>query len=749
LSILSNEELNYLKNKLQRFPNELELNIVGAEWSEHCSYKSSKKYLKLLPTKGRKVVVGPGYDAGILDIGDGYIVTVHIESHNHPSAVEPYGGAATGVGGVIRDIISMGTRPIALLNALRFSPINKKIKKYSKSKWLFRNVVRGIADYGNCIGVPTVGGEVEFDPSFEDYCLVDVASIGIGRKDRIFTNSAKINDLVVLAGGSTGRDGIHGAFFASKGLEEENRSAIQVPDPFLEKLLLEATIEASEKGCIKAVKDLGGGGLACCLSETSDNLQRGFDIELESIHTKHRNMIPTELMISESQERMMYITDESNIDTLKAILDKYEISYAIIGRVRKHKDLVIRNNGKLVARMPSHLIANAPLVLRKSKLPAYLKELRKRIIRYNIPNDLNKVLLSMLSNPTIADKSWVYRQFDHEVGLRTVLKPGLGDASVLKIARDKFISVKLDGNSKHCFLDPYQGTLGCLSEVRRNVISTGAEPIGVIDHLQFGSPEDPEIFWTFTQAVNAISRFCRYTKIPVVGGKVSLYNENMKGAIKPSPVIGMLGLIEKESWIMQCSLKPGNSIFIIGNTSDEMGASEYYEYYHNILGGNVPQLNLNRDKLNGHVVLQLIRKQLVDCVHDCSKGGLAVALSEMAIHGETGIVINLDFIPNLCSRIDNLLFSESHSRYIIGTSKPAYVEKYLTSINGIVFAEIGCVTCTDKNVRFIRKKDKEIVNLSLKNLTESYGELERIMNNTEYLKKRNNNEDSKSTSSTS
>src|SRR5215210_6713496 len=672
MAILNEFEYNHLKKSLNREPNELEQNIINAEWSEHCSYKSSKIHIRTLPNDGDRIIKGPGFDAGVLDVGDGYVITVHIESHNHPSAVEPYGGAATGVGGVLRDILSMGTRPIALLDALRFSPITKTSKKNSaKSKWLFRNVVRGIADYGNCIGVPTVGGEVEFDPSFEDYCLVDVASIGIGKKNQIISNRAKINDFIILAGGSTGRDGIHGASFASKTLEEENRSAIQIPDPFLEKLLLEATIEAAEQGCIKALKDLGGGGLACCLSEESYNLKRGFDVELGAVHTKHKNMIPTELMISESQERMMYITDEQKIDTLKTILDKYEIKYAIIGRVSKHQDLVIRYNGKLVARMPSKLIANAPLVLRKSKLPSYIKELRKNPARSNIPNDLNKVLLSMLSNPTIAEKSWIYRQFDHEVGVRTVIKPGLGDASVLKITHDKFISIKLDGNSKHCFLDPYQGTLGCLSEARRNIISSGAEPIGVIDHLQFGSPEDPQIFWTFIQAINAISNFCRYMKIPVIGGKVSLYNETTKGVIKPSPVIGMIGLIEKMSWIMECGLKQENSIFIIGSTLDEMGASEYYEYYHNIIGGNVPRLDLSRDQLNGKAVLHLIRKHLVDCVHDCSKGGLAVALSEMAIQGRSGIIIDLDSIPNTCSRIDNLLFSESHSRYIIGSGKPA------------------------------------------------------------------------------
>jgi phosphoribosylformylglycinamidine synthase len=427
----------------------------------------------------------------------------------------------------------------------------------------------------------------------------------------------------------------------------------------------------------------------------------------------------------------MYITDEHKIDTLKAILDKYELKYTIIGRVRKHQDLVIRYNGKLVARMPSKLITNPPLIIRKSKSPTYLKELRKNPIRSNIPNDLNRVLLSMLSNPTIAEKSWVYRQFDHEVGVRTVIKPGLGDASVLKITNDKFISIKLDGNSKHCFLDPYQGTLGCLSEARRNIISSGAQPIGVIDHLQFGSPEDAQIFWTFTQAINSITNFCRYMKIPVIGGKVSLYNETIKGAIKPSPVIGMIGLIEKGSWIMQCGLKQENSIFIIGSTLDEMGASEYYEYYHNIIGGNVPRLDLSRDKLNGQAVLHLIRKHLVDCVHDCSKGGLAVALSEMAIQGRAGIIIDLDSIPNTCSRIDSLLFSESHSRYIIGTRKPDEVEKYLANIDGIVFARIGYVTAADNYV--MTKKDKEIVKLSIKKLTESYGELGRIMNNTQTL----------------
>src|ERR671931_1851283 len=328
---LTNTEIHYLREKLQREPNPIGFDLVSAKRSEHCSYKSSRRYLRLLPTKGRRVIMGPGQDAGVLDVDDGFVMTIHIESHNHPSAVEPFGGAATGVGGVIRDIMSMGTRPIAVLDALRFAPITGKNKAASKSKWLFKNVVKGIADYGNCIGIPTIGGEVEFDPSFEDYCLVDVASIGFGRKEDVIINQADVDDIIVLAGGPTGRDGIRGASFASKALEEENRSAVQIPDPFLEKLLLEATMEAIKNGCLKSIKDLGGGGLSCCLSETSDNLGRGFDVELSRVHAREDGMTPNELMISESQERMLYITDKARLPTLQSIVDKYGIKYSILG----------------------------------------------------------------------------------------------------------------------------------------------------------------------------------------------------------------------------------------------------------------------------------------------------------------------------------------------------------------------------------------------------------------------------------
>lgn len=723
MDALTKKELNYLERELKRKANEIEQDAVGAQWSEHCSYKSSKKYLQLLPTKGKHVVVGPGYDAGVLDVGDGYVLTVHIESHNHPSAIEPFGGAATGVGGVIRDIMSMGTRPIAVLDALRFAPIiDDNNHSVAKSKWLFKNVVKGIADYGNCIGIPTVGGEIEFDPSFRDYCLVDVAAIGFGRKDDIITNEAQADDIIILAGGPTGRDGIRGASFASKTLEEENRSAVQIPDPFLEKLLLEATMEAVKHGCLKCIKDLGGGGLSCCLSETSDNLGKGFDIELTKIHTRESHMMPNELMISESQERMLYITDKPRLSMLQLILSKYGIKYSIIGTVQEHQDLVVRHSGKVVMQMPSRLVAHAPFAERAAKRPTYIDKL-KRVKRPVQPSNLAKVLLSLLANPTIASKRWVYQQYDHEVGIRTVIKPGAGDAAVMRLDNGKFVAVKLDGNSKHCYLDPYQGTLGCLSEGFRNIVCTGAEPIGVVDHLQFASPEDPEIYWTFVQTVNAIVHYCMFMEIPVVGGKVSFYNETAKGPIKPSPVIGTLGLVESESFLTQMALSADESIFIVGHTQPEMGGSEYYEHFHKITGGTVPQVDLKVDKQNRTAVLNLIKTGLARCAHDCSEGGIAVALAEMAIAGSIGFKVQLDSLPNSCKQIDELLFSETQSRYIIATEDPETVYKVL-SAKGVRFAEIGKTIPT--NIEFIKGK-RDMIRLSLEQLQSNFYFLEKTL----------------------
>ena len=721
IRMLSYSEEKYLLKKLGRRPNNLELDVIEAEWSEHCSYKSSKKYLQLLPTKGTRVIVGPGFDAGVLDVGHGSIITVHIESHNHPSAVEPYGGAATGVGGVIRDIISMGTRPILLLNALRFGVIGSNSE--SKSRWLFRNVVKGIADYGNCIGIPTVGGEIEFDRSFEDYCLVDVAAIGIGKADKIVSNSADVNDLIILVGNYTGRDGIHGASFASKLLEEDNRSAVQIPDPFLEKLLIEATIAAVEIGCIKSIKDLGGGGLACCLSELADKLNKGFEIELSSVHTKRNDLIPNEILISESQERMVFIVSKARLNDLSIILNKFGILFSIIGKVSDHRDLVFTFNGKQIGKINSHLVANAPLALRKATRPSYIDKIRNSFIDPPEQTVCEDTLISLLSNLNITSKKWVYQQYDHEVGLRTVVRPG-GDASVVRINDNSFISVKLDGNSRQCYLDPYRGALSCLSEACRNVICSGASPIGIIDHLQFGDPEDPEIFWSFRKSLDAIVNYCKYMSLPVIGGKVSFYNETNRGSIKPSPVIGCIGLIENSKLITKPVPQEGNAIFVIGQTRDELGGSEYFESYRDCVGGTVPKVVMKYDKMNGSIVLNLIKKNLVDCVHDCSKGGISVALTEMAMQGNLGFDVETMSIPNKCSRFDYLMFSESNSRYIIGTKSPAKVYKLLSD-EKCIFGKIGEFNGTG-NIRF-RNNNQIMINLDLTKATEAYHSFESFM----------------------
>ena len=722
--MLTREEDIYLREKLGRKPNLLEIEMIDAEWSEHCSYKSSRKYVKLLPSSGKRVIVGPGYDAGVLDLGDDDVLTVHIESHNHPSAVEPYGGAATGVGGVIRDIISMGTRPIALLNALRFSSLNEA-NKTSKSKWLFKNVVKGIADYGNCIGIPTVGGDIEFDNSFKDYCLVDVAAIGLGKKDQVISNHANDGDLIVLAGNPTGKDGIRGASFASKLLDAEDRSAVQIPDPFLEKLLIEATIEAAKSNCINAIKDLGGGGLSCCLSELSQFVNRGFEIELSSVHTKETGLSPNEIMISESQERMVYIINKQKLSTFDEIFNKYGITYSIIGKVHGQDNLNILFHSKTIANISCTLMVNAPLCNRKSKKPEYLKKIKKKIVLDKI-RDHNIILLHMLSNPNIGNKNWVYEQYDHEVGLRTVIKPG-ANASVIKINDNKFVSIKLDGNSKHCYLDPYHGTLGCLSEACRNVICTGAEPIGIIDHLQFGSPENPQIYWTFKQSIEAIIDFCNFMKIPVVGGKVSFYNETMNSPIKPSPIIGTIGLIEDRSHITTNVPVVGDTLFILGQTNEELGGSEYFDSYFHTKYGNVPMVDLEADRRNNLAVLHLIQNGLVDCVHDCSKGGIGTALAELTIFSKLGVNVDLKKIPNNCSRCDYLLFSETHSRFIIGTRQPDKVNKILHGRN-CVFSEIGKIDRS--KILNLRYSSKEIIDLPVDDLNRSYNTMNHIMNRT-------------------
>jgi len=659
---LESQELDELKSKIGRDPTSTELQIVAAEWSEHCSYKSSKRHLKMLPMTGPLVITEKGYDSGVLDVGDGYVVTAHIESHNHPSAVEPYGGAATGVGGVIRDILSTGTRPIALFDGLRFGDIEKD----KQAKWLFKNAVRGISNYGNCLGIPTIGGEVEFDECYKNYALVDVAAVGFGKKENLIKNHAQKGDVVVLLGGATGRDGIGGSQFASDSLESEDRSAIQIPDPFIEKLIIEAIIEARNQKLIHAMKDLGGGGLSCAVSETADSLGIGIEMDVTKVHTRESDMDPDEIMISESQERMLIVTNLEKLEKLKIICNKFNIQCSVIGHVTFDSLIHVKNGENTIAKISTDIVTNATLLDLPSKKPAYLESIENEK-EFLLLDNYSETLSKLLSSPNIASKIWVYRQYDHEVGIRTVVKPGV-DASVLRLDNGKFLSAKIDGNPKHCYINPREGAIGCFEEACRNVVCTGAKPIGMLDHLQFGNPKDTEIFWTFLESLKGLTDFAKDFEIPCVGGKVSLYNETPLGSIKPTPVIGVLGLIDKTPMISQ-KISENDCLVILGDTKNELGGSEYFEYIHNFIGGKCPVVNFIDSKKNMKSVLEIIQNKLAKSVHDCSKGGLAVAVSELCMTNNIGCSVSLDKVPGESLPIDKILFSESHSRYLLTIDK--------------------------------------------------------------------------------
>ncbi len=680
---LESRELSELKSRIGRDPTPTELQIVAAEWSEHCSYKSSKKHLKMLPMTGKLVINEKGYDSGVLDVGDGYVVTAHIESHNHPSAVEPYGGAATGVGGVIRDILSAGTRPIAIFDGLRFGDIEKDLE----ARWLFKNVVAGIADYGNCLGIPTIGGEVEFDECYENYALVDVAALGFGKKEGLIKNHAKKGDIVVLLGGSTGRDGIGGSQFASDALESDNRSAVQIPDPFIEKLIIEAVLQARNDKLIHAMKDLGGGGLSCAISEIADALEIGIEMDVDLVHTREDNLSPDEIMISESQERMLIITSRAKLKKLEKICKRFRIGYSVIGHVKSDSQMRIKKGKRTFASLPTDVVANATLLDLPATMPSYLHTIETENKLRPI-SDYTKILTKLLGSPNIASKIWVYGQYDHEVGIRTVIKPGC-DASVLRLDNGKFLSAKIDGNPKHCYINPRQGAIGCFEEACRNVVCTGAKPIGMLDHLQFGNPNDPEIFWTFLESLKGLTDFAKYFKIPCIGGKVSLYNETHAGPIKPTPVIGVIGLAEKKPSVPQ-TITQGDNLIIVGKTKDELGGSEFFEYIHKFIGGRCPVVDFEDSKKNMKSVLSAINNNLAKSVHDCSKGGLAVAVSELCMTNQIGCKVSLDKVPGdkLCA--DKILFSESHSRYLLTTdSKKLSKLVALLKKNKVSFKHIG------------------------------------------------------------
>ncbi len=726
---MTEAEFEKVKELLGREPSITELGAFDVMWSEHCSYKSSRPKLKLFEDAEANydyVLAGPGQDAGVIDIGDGYALAFRIESHNHPSAIEPYHGAATGIGGIIRDILCMGVRPIALLDPLRFG----RLKDNPHSQWLFKYVVKGIADYGNCTGIPTIGGEVEFDESFEGNCIVNVACIGLGTiEDFKHAPSRAYNpgDYVVLMGGSTGRDGIHGVTFASRTLtemSEADRPAVQIGDPFSKKLIIEATLEAVKTGFVRGLKDLGGGGLTCATSELTGDGNTGAEVDLGKVFTQEPGMNSYEIMLSESQERMTFIIKPEGLETVLDVFRKYEVNFAVIGRTDDSRVLKVFDDNNLVVNLPSKALSESPTFKREERRPNYLDDLLAQKTP-KLPYSIEEAIYTLIASENICSKEWVYRQYDHEVGVRSVVKCGEADSGVLRIiGTDRYIAASVGVNSKHCFLDPYEGAKGGLAEECGNIIANGAKPLAMVNCCNFGNPEVPESFWYFAKAVEGMNDFCRTQKIPIVGGNVSFYNEDevKKTAIKATPMIMIVGLIEGEENIITLPFKKaGNDIFLIGETQDELGGSEFHSVVHKLEGGTPPKINEKKLRTTWDFLFELYSKNLVKANHDVNKGGIIITIAEMCFKNNMGA--NLDFtncnVNNL--RDDVFLFSESAGRFIIETD-PTNHDLILELANrtSAPIKKIGVLTSNPEiNIKGFKTNDIRLDVKKMKNLYDS------------------------------
>lgn len=663
---LTDEEFERVKQLLGRRPNYTETGLYSVMWSEHCSYKNSKPVLRKFPTKGEHVLQGPGEGAGIVDIGDGQAVVFKIESHNHPSAIEPYQGAATGVGGILRDVFSMGARPIALLNSLRFGELDSP-----KVRYLFEQVVAGIAGYGNCIGVPTVGGEIYFDPCYEGNPLVNAMCVGLIDHDKIQKGVAKgIGNPVMYVGASTGRDGIHGATFASEELSEESeakRPAVQVGDPFMEKLLLEACLELIETGAVQGIQDMGAAGLTSSSSEMASKAGNGIEMDLDFVPQREQGMSAYEMMLSESQERMLVVVEKGREKEVEEIFEKWGLHSAIIGRVTDDGLLRLRHQGKVVAEVPVDSLAeDAPVYHKPSKVPAYYQEFKQQPTKEPEVQDLKQAWLQLLAAPTIASKEWVYSQYDHMVRTNTVLSPG-SDAAVLRIrGTKKALAMTTDCNSRYIYLDPAVGGAIAVAEAARNVVCSGAKPLAITDCLNFGSPENPEVFWQFEQAAEGLSTACLALNTPVIGGNVSFYNERSGMAVYPTPVVGMVGLIEDTAHVTAQAFKQaGDVLILLGKTHSEFGGSELQKLVDGEISGQPPALNLDTEQAVQQLTLNAIQQGLVRSAHDLAEGGLAVALAESAISGAKGFKIDAQYDGSATA----FLFSESQSRILLSVAE--------------------------------------------------------------------------------
>lgn len=716
---LTPDEYAKIQALLGREPSYTELGIFSVMWSEHCSYKNSRPLLKTFPTKSPKILVGAGEEnAGIIDIGDGVAIAFKIESHNHPSAVEPFQGAATGVGGIVRDIFTMGARPICSVNSLRFGPISDEPgsnpEDITNNRRLFSGVVAGIAHYGNCFGIPTIAGEVYFDKSYEGNPLVNAFCLGVLRHEQIARGKATgIGNPVFYVGPATGRDGLAGAAFASQDLTEESaeqqRGAVQVGDPFMEKLVCEACLELLATGAVAGIQDMGAAGLTCSTCETASRAGTGIEIELAKVPQRAPNMTPYEIMLSESQERMLIIVKKGREDEVKRIFDKWDLPWSQIGTVTDTGSMVVRNNGEIVANIPARKLADeAPIYTRDAREPAYLQQVRAFSLA-DIPPapEPVTVLKTLLAWPTIASKNWVYRQYDHMVRDGSAVCPG-SDAAVLRIKTDslpvrpgengpeeaapisdKFIALSVDCNAAYVYLDPYEGGKIAVAECARNLACSGAVPLGTTDNLNFGNPHNPEIFWQMREAVRGIGEGCRVFNAPVTGGNVSLYNQSPNGAIDPTPTVAMAGLIEKKEHITTQWFKDeGDAILLLGPAVDlkdplqGLGGSAYLQQIHRLKTGTPPRCDLQAEVEMNLALRSLICTGAVKSAHDCSEGGLAVALAECCISQQVargtpkliGATVDLSAFQatpeNAASqpRLDALLFGETQGRIVISVS---------------------------------------------------------------------------------
>ena len=677
---LTLDEYESIVRSLGREPNLTELGIFSVMWSEHCSYKSSRVHLKTLPTQGPQVLQGPGENAGAVDIGDGLAAVFKIESHNHPSFIEPYQGAATGVGGIIRDIFTMGARPIALLNSLRFGELDAR-----GTSRLLQGVVSGIAGYGNSIGIPTVGGEVVFEPCYAGNPLVNVFCLGIAPASEIVKGVASgVGNSVYYVGAKTGRDGIHGATMASAEFDEksaEKRPAVQVGDPFMEKLLLEACLEVMQTDALVGIQDMGAAGLTCSTTEMGSRGGAGVEIDVSLVPQRETGMTPYEIMLSESQERMLLVVKQGREPEVERVFDKWDLHAVRIGTVTSDGVLRVKNRGSVVAEIPNRALTDeAPLYRRPTAVPEYLAEVQRfdpAVLEGSSAvraDHNNAALLELLSSPTIGSKEWVYRQYDHMVRTNTVNLPGFGSGVVRIKGTDRALALSVDGNGRYCYLDPYRGAMLAVAEAARNVACTGARPLGATNCLNFGNPERPAIMWQFAKAVEGIGEACRALGVPITGGNVSLYNETDGRAIYPTPVIGVVGLLEHADRVVSRQFKAsGDLIVLLGNDRVELGGSEYLKVAHGLVRGVPPAIDLEAERALQELLVTLANERLIRSAHDCADGGLAVAVAECCFDtDEIGAEIAIEgheVSPDAAMNRVAALFGESATRVVLSAAE--------------------------------------------------------------------------------